>query len=110
MNIIPTALIQTADIVDAIMARSALRGDTTGRGSLLGDNDTEAIERVLRSQVPRALQTLGLSWTASPTGWAVDIPPTCGPLLIEYILDRFEQGPGALQPYLGNVTPIQPYI
>lgn len=110
MNITSTALIQGTDIVDAMMARSALRGDITGRGSLLGDNDAQAIERVLRSHVPRALQTLGLSWTASPTGWTVDIPSTCCQLLIEYILDRFEQGPSAPQPYVGNTSPIQPYI
>lgn len=53
------------------MALSALRGDITGRGSMLVDNDDAAIEALARVAIPVYLVENGIAYTETVEGWEV---------------------------------------
>lgn len=91
-------------LTDALYARAAICGDITGRGRILGDNDEPALERILRSAVPHAFHSLGLTWKSTDDGWDVDLDAKCGEVLEVYILDyvtRREPSPPAV--VLGDI-------
>ena len=59
------------DLVNGCLALSALRGDVTGRGSMLVDNDAYALEELIRLIVPGILRRGGVEYKEVEGGWEV---------------------------------------
>lgn len=69
-----------SEIADLVLARAALCGDLTGRGSVQGDRDRAAIEYLLDRFVPATLADLGIGYTATAAGWQLSDIDYPGPL------------------------------
>lgn len=79
--------IRLVDIVDNIMALSALRGDITGRGSMLVDNDDNALQQLLRTLIPAELSALRLAHVGNDEVWTVDTDAYSSAQLTAYLSD-----------------------
>ena len=75
-----------SQIADLVLARAALCGDLTGRGSMQGDRDRAAIDYLLDSLVPDELSALGVGYTTSATGWQI-AADVAAPSLAFYLAD-----------------------
>lgn len=58
-------------IIGSLLALSALRGDITGRGQLLVDNDEFALTALLDTLVPSFLESNGIDYTSTRAGWRI---------------------------------------
>lgn len=64
-------LIKMSRVVDGLLACSALRGDITGRGRMLVDNDELALRLLLGMYVPAYFKTIGMNSLTVEEGWYV---------------------------------------
>lgn len=60
------------EITDGIMAVASLRGDITGRGDTLVDNDERALAEIAAALVPAALHVAGLPYHLTHSGWRIE--------------------------------------
>lgn len=97
------------DITDIILARSALSGDITGRGDMLTDNDTAALEALCRAAVPGLLTSVGLAWQPTAGGWTVENTGACGQSLATWLAEGILNKRTA-PPYPTPDCHIRPYI
>lgn len=77
--------VSKSTLIDNIMAMSALRGDITGRGTMLVDNDDAALGQLLATVVPAALARYAIDVTPSPDGWTVHTSEYNGYQLMAYL-------------------------
>lgn len=64
-------------LADVMLAKSALGGDITGRGSMLIDNDQAALVAVMDIYVPSALDDAGIDFSCTEKGWKINsVKPT----------------------------------
>ena len=68
--------IKRKTLIDSVIALASLRGDFTGRGSLLVDTDFEALAVIADRVVPATLSRLGISFTTTEQGWIISSPPS----------------------------------
>lgn len=64
--------VKTSRICDAVLAHSALRGDITGRGDILVDNDDHALSHIIRMTVPDALERCRIPYSTTCSGWRIE--------------------------------------
>lgn len=63
--------IRYSELSDAIMALSALCGDITRRGNMLVDNDDAALQTLMETLVPAALDDCRIAYNDHPQGWRI---------------------------------------
>lgn len=76
-------------LIDSVLAESALRGDITGRGSMLVDNDGVALGRLLDDMVPAALDNYGISYSRTRMGWRIDNDDFTREQIMDYLRALF---------------------
>ena len=59
------------ELIDGLLAFSALKGDISGRGHLLVDNDEPALREVLKILVPGLLARTGIPYVEFSNGWRI---------------------------------------
>ena len=84
--------IKIKEIVDALLAYSSLRGDVTGRGDLLVDNDEYAIANLLKITVPGLLADNNISFRTVKSGWHVSTDAYVKEQLLSFLLGRIIDG------------------
>ena len=80
--------IKYQEIIDQILALSALRGDITARGDMLVDNDEEAMCQLVPVSVGAVLDELGLDFTLRKKGVAVKNWPLTKERLMRCLVNR----------------------
>lgn len=65
------SFISKMSLTDAVLARAALCGDITHRGSMLTDNDVYALSALADTVVPAVLEANAIPFTASDVGWTL---------------------------------------
>lgn len=79
-------VIKYKEIVNGVLALSALRGDVTGRGDMLVDNDELALNEIIRTVVTPTLSNLGIAYVERKKSVAInDSPLTKHQLLHKFI-------------------------
>lgn len=86
-------------LIDAVLAYSALRGDITGRGHLLVDNDQTALLELLSVIVPSTLSDLGISHVVTDEGVEITATHFTEAQLVRHIFC-------SLLRYIGRLTDI----
>lgn len=63
--------IKITDITDSILAMASLRGDITGRGDVLVDNDCYALRHLALTLVPTLLTRNGIDFAKKGDAWRI---------------------------------------
>lgn len=63
--------LKVSELTDCVLAMASLRGDITGRGDMLVDNDEYALAVVVRTVVESLLHGRGIPFAATGCGWRV---------------------------------------
>lgn len=80
--------ITLTQLTDALLARSVLCGDITGRGYGLNDKDDHAIGIIAAYVVPRALGRSDISFSIVKDGWIVHSDRLTLEILMAYLCDE----------------------
>lgn len=111
--------ISKTEIIDTVLALSALRGDVTGRGMLLVDNDSVALAAVLKTLVPKCLTEHNIEFQEDDSGWTIGPTAFDRSVLADYLISgllfRITANeacrPGLLhEPFPSSSSKIQPFF
>lgn len=80
--------IKYREIIDGILALSALRGDVTGRGDMLVDNDEYALCQIVPISVGAVLDEFGLDFTLTKKEVVIKNWPLTKERLMRCLINR----------------------
>lgn len=80
--------IKKIELTDLLLARSSLCGDITGRGMWLTDNDDTALAVVFNILVPTVLNSLGINFTTTDSGWQILAETPSKPVVMSILTNR----------------------